>query len=102
MYVVCVTVKVKPGHEDDFIAASRENARGTRQEAGNVRFDVLRGEEDKSQFFLYEAYRTKEDFASHQQTPHYLRWRDAVKDWMAEPRKGVRHTSLVPERAEEW
>lgn len=102
MYVVCVTVKVKPGREEDFLAATRENFAGTRREPGNVRFDVLRGDEDRGAFFLYEAYRSKDDFAAHQRTSHYLKWQEAVADWMAEPRKGVKHASVLPESPEDW
>lgn len=102
MYVVCVTVMVKPDKAEEFIKETLENARNTRQEAGNLRFDVLRAEDDPSRFFLYEAYRNKEAFAAHQETPHYLRWRDTVKDWMAEPRKGVRHLSVFPMREDDW
>ena len=101
MYVVCVTVFVKPGFEQQFIEATLCNARDTRKEPTNLRFDVLQAEEDKSRFFLYEVYEKKEDFASHQQTPHYLRWREAVAPLMAQPRQGVRHSSLFPSD-EEW
>jgi autoinducer 2-degrading protein len=97
MYVVCVTVRVKPGHEQDFIEATRLNHLGTRTEPGNVRFDVLRHEDDPCQFFLYEVYRSKEDFAAHQQTKHYLNWKATVADWMAQPRQGVKHVSLFPD-----
>lgn len=100
MYVVCVTVKVAPDHVPAFIDATQENARLTRTEAGNVRFDVLQAEADPTQFFLYEAYRTKDDFGRHQQTPHYLRWRETVAPWMAQPRQGVRHLSLFPPSTE--
>lgn len=96
MYVVCVTVFVTPEHVDDFIAATRLNHEGTRQEAGNVRFDVLQAESDPTRFFLYEVYRSPDDFAAHQKTPHYLTWRETVAPWMAQPRQGVRHTSLFP------
>ncbi len=102
MYVVCVTVKVKPGQEEAFLSATLDNARGTRQEPGNLRFDVLRGEEDRSKFFFYEAYKTKEDFTAHQQTAHYLAWKELVKDWMAEPRRGVKHFSVYPEHESAW
>lgn len=97
MFVVCVTILVKPGHTDDFIAATLANAKGTRQEPGNLRFDVLRAIEDENQFFLYEAYKTQDDFTQHQQTPHYLTWRETVADWMAQKRVGVKHTSIFPE-----
>jgi (4S)-4-hydroxy-5-phosphonooxypentane-2,3-dione isomerase len=94
MYVVCVTIHVKPEHVDAFIAATLENARNSRHEPGNLRYDVLRAEDDPQRFFLYEVYHSKEDFAAHQQTPHYFTWRDAVQDWMAQPRQGVRNLPL--------
>ena len=55
---------------------------------------VLQGEDDPTRFLLYEAYQSKDDFTEHQQTPHYLKWRETVKDWMAQPRVGVKHYSI--------
>jgi autoinducer 2-degrading protein len=97
MYVVCVTVHVAPGHADAFFQATLENARRSRQEPGNLRFDVLHAEADPNRFFLYEAYRSKEDFVHHQQTPHYLKWKETVATWMAVPRQGVRYLSHFPD-----
>jgi len=94
MYVVCVAVQVKPGFSDPFIEATLDNARHTRREAGNARFDILQAVDDLNRFTLYEAYRSPEDFTAHQKTEHYLRWREAVADWMAQPRQGVKHESL--------
>lgn len=94
MYVVCVTIHVKPESVEQFIRATLDNARSTRREPGNLRFDVLGAEEDPAQFTLYEAYRSKDDFTAHQQTDHYLRWKQTVADWMAQPRRGVKHNSL--------
>ena len=101
MYVVCVTVQVIPDHVQAFIEATLQNARESRKESGNVRFDVLQAEANPAQFFLYEAYREKEDFARHQQTAHYLNWKETVAPWMAVPRLGVRHLSLYPD-AGDW
>ena len=94
MYVVSVTIHVKPDQLDDFIQATLDNARHTRQESGNIRFDVLQAEDDPARFLLYEVYQTKEDFAKHQQTAHYLRWKQGVAEAMAEPRQGIKHHSL--------
>jgi autoinducer 2-degrading protein len=97
MYVVCVQVHVKPEHVDDFIKATRENYESTRQnEPGNVRWDFSQSEDDPTRFFIYEVYRTKEDFPKHQQTPHYLAWKATVADWMAEPRVGTRFLNICP------
>jgi len=95
MYVVAVTVHVKPPFVRQFIEAILDNARNTRREPGNVRFDVLQAEEDPNSFLLYEVYRRKEDFAKHQQTEHYLRFKNAVADWMAQPRQGVRYDKVL-------
>jgi len=97
MYVVCVTIFVKEGEEKKFIEATLDNCRGTRKEPANLRFDFLRCDDDPLRFFLYEAYNTKEDFALHQQTPHYLKWKETVADMMAQPRQGVKHHNIFPE-----
>ena len=94
MYVVAVTIHIKPEFVGPFIEATLDNARNTRRESGNVRFDVLQSQEDPARLMLYEAYHTKDDFAKHQQTEHYLRWKNKVADWMAQPRQGLRHNSL--------
>jgi quinol monooxygenase YgiN len=94
MYVVAVTVFVKPAHLNAFREATLDNARNTRREPGNLRFDVLQAEDDPNRFLFYEAYKSKDDFAFHQTTAHYARWKQAVADWMAEPRQGVKHHSV--------
>lgn len=94
MYVVSVNVHVKSDQLDCFIQATLDNARHTRQEPGNVRFDVLQTDDDTARFLLYEAYQTEDDFAKHQQTPHYLRWKQSVAEAMAQPRQGIKHHSL--------
>jgi autoinducer 2-degrading protein len=43
---------------------------------------------------LYEAYQSKAAFTAHQQTPHYLKWKVTVADWMAQPRQGVKHNAI--------
>ncbi len=96
MYVVCVQVHVRDDRVREFTDAILTNARTTRREPGNVRFDVIQQETDPTRFLLYEVYRSADDFAAHQKTPHYFAFRDAVADWMAEPRVGVRHVSVFP------
>lgn len=94
MYVVSVTVHVKDGLVQPFIEATLDNARNTRTEPGNVRFDVSQAVDEETKFLLYEVYQTPEDFTRHQQTEHYLRWKAAVADMMAQPRQGVKHNSV--------
>jgi (4S)-4-hydroxy-5-phosphonooxypentane-2,3-dione isomerase len=97
MYVVCVRIQVVDGGAEALIAATLENARATRLEPGNVRFDVLRAIDDFSRFTLYEVYASEEDFQAHQKTAHYLRWKERAAALMAAPRVGERHLSLFPD-----
>ena len=94
MYVVSVTVFVAEPHVRQFIDATLDNARNTRQEPGIVGFDVCLAVDGPTRFLLYEVYRSADAFKAHQQTEHYLRWRDTVADWMAQPRQGVKHDSI--------
>ena len=96
MFVVCVTIQVKPEFIEEFIEATLGNCRGTRTEPGNLRFDFSQAEGDAARFFLHEVYKTPEEFKIHQKTPHYLEWKAGVAAWMAEPRQGVKHRSLFP------
>jgi autoinducer 2-degrading protein len=89
MEALTVTVHVKPEHVDAFIAATLANARGARGEPGNLRFDVLRAEDDPNHFILYEIYRDKAAIAAHRETPHFKAWAAAVEPWLAAPRTRV-------------
>lgn len=97
MYVTLINAHLKPEHVDDFIAATKLNHEGSIQESGNLRFDVLRLDEDATRFILYEAYVSEEDAAAHKNTPHYLKWRETVADWMASPRQGVLYRGVFPQ-----
>ena len=102
MHVVCVHVHVKPEHRQEFIDATLENARGTVEEPGNLRFDVIRQIDDPNRFILYEVYLDETGANAHKETPHYAKWRQAVAPWMAEPRRGVKHEGLFPDTEQGW
>lgn len=102
MLVTCVHVNVKPEYVERFIEVTRENCRESVKEKGNLRFDLLQMAEDHCRFMIYEAYESEEASAAHKNTPHYIKWRDSVKDWMAEPRQGVRYIILEPQEKSGW
>jgi len=102
MIVTCVYVHVKPDGIQRFIDATVANHFGSVREPGNLRFDFLQQADDPCQFMIYEAYESEEAAAAHKNTSHYLVWRDAVKDLMAEPRKGVKYNILEPKDRSKW
>ncbi len=100
MFIVCVSVFVKPEYREAFIEASLENARNTRKEPKNLRFDVLQGLDNLDRFFLYEVYRDENGMDNHKTTAHYQKWREKVEEMMAKPREGIKHKNLFPETEE--
>jgi autoinducer 2-degrading protein len=96
MQVTLVHVHVKQAHIAEFIEATRLNHEASIQETGNQRFDILQCGDDPARFVLYEAYASTADAAAHKETPHYLKWRETVADWMAEPRRGIAYEGLFP------
>ncbi len=97
MIVTIVHIKVLPDYIDLFIQASTENYLESVKEPGNLRFDLLRSDDDPARFVLFEAYTNEEEAAAHKETAHYLKWRVTVAPWMAMPRNGIRYTGLQPD-----
>ena len=97
MFVTLVHVHVKPEHIDAFLAATRANHEGSVRETGNVRWDVLRSVDDPTRFILYEWYADEAAALAHKEQPHYFAWRDAVTEWLVEPRVPVRYEAVYPE-----
>ena len=97
MFIVHVFVHVQSGSVEAFKEATIENARNSLQEPGVARFDVVQQLDDPTRFVLVEAYRTPGDPAEHKKTAHYQKWRDAVADMMAEPRKSLKYAHVYPD-----
>jgi quinol monooxygenase YgiN len=83
MIALLVTIQVKPGFGEGFAEAIKADARGSvRDEPGCFRFDVLRNHSDPLRFHLYEVYADQAALDAHTRTPHYLKWRSTVGDWL--------------------
>ena len=102
MTVTCVHVSVLPEKVDEFTAATAENHRGTVTEPGNIRFDVLQQSDDPCRFMIYEVFESEDAVRLHKETPHYLKWRDTVQEWMAGPRMGIRYSVIEPSDRSLW
>ena len=84
MRSLVVTIQIKPEHRDAFIKAMLDDARGSvENEPGCLRFDVVQDLDDANRIHLYEVYLDEEALAAHRQAPHYLKWRETVRDWHA-------------------
>ena len=96
MIATIVHIYVKPENTAAFIQATNQNCEASVKEIGNIRFDFLKDDKEDGKFILYEAYKSEETAKAHKETAHYIKWRDAVANWMAKPRTGVKHEILRP------
>ncbi|HXX92966.1 MAG TPA: antibiotic biosynthesis monooxygenase [Planctomycetota bacterium] len=97
MYHVIVRMEAKPEKAAQLLELATYNSGCSRQEPGNVRFDVLRQNDQPLRFALYEVYRDEAAFKAHQQTEHYARWRREIDALLAAPRTSDKFSSVAPE-----
>jgi (4S)-4-hydroxy-5-phosphonooxypentane-2,3-dione isomerase len=94
MYALTVIACVLENETEPFLQQTLECARATRNESGNLRYDVLQNENDPLCFVIYEVYRSKDDFLFHRTTPHSQKWKAETKSMMAKPRERIRCHSI--------
>ena len=92
-----VSIRVKPEFYEAFEAVTYQNHRGSVEEPGVARFDVLRDEQNRGTYLLYEVYTSSEAVAAHKETDHYKAWRAAVEPMMEKPREGTDFSVLYPQ-----
>ncbi|KOE63115.1 (4S)-4-hydroxy-5-phosphonooxypentane-2,3-dione isomerase [Aggregatibacter actinomycetemcomitans] len=73
MFAMLVEINIKEGKELEFLDVFERNHIGTRQEPGNLRFDVLRDPEVRTRFYAYEVYVNEAALEEHRKTAYYHR-----------------------------
>ncbi len=97
MISIFVTIRIKPGHMDEFVEASFGDARGSvGDEPGCYRFDILKNDSDPNLAHLYEVYEDQAAIDAHREMPHYKKWRATVEDWFDGDTERVDMTTIFP------
>ena len=89
MIALKVQIRVKEDCVAVFKEAMAKNHAGTRNEPGNVRFDVSQGIDDPCQFFLHEVFESSEAHAAHLETDHFKVFMSTVESRLEEAMDGV-------------
>ncbi len=97
MIIVSVYVSVKQQMTEEFIRATKENAKNSINEPGIIRFDFIRQADSPSDFLLLEVYKNEDAISRHKQTAHYNKWKNTVEDMMSVPRKSIKYTNIFPD-----
>jgi autoinducer 2-degrading protein len=90
MYVILAPIQIASGFRDRFVEAMIEDARDSvANEEGCLRFDVIQDAGDADRIWVYEVYTDEAAFQHHMTTPHFLKWKETVKDWRVDGPKGA-------------
>ena len=73
---IVVDAEIVPDRVEEFLKVIEEDAKGSRDEPGCLRFDVLRDNDNPNRFFFYEAYIDTAAVDEHKAMPHFKLWSD--------------------------
>ncbi|PKN42117.1 MAG: antibiotic biosynthesis monooxygenase [Deltaproteobacteria bacterium HGW-Deltaproteobacteria-18] len=98
MFAVIVKVHIKPQHKTMFIEEMLADGRGSvKNESDCLLFNIIQDHEDENLLHLYEVYQSADAFEAHKATPHFVRWVETTKDWLAKPLEIATGSHLFPD-----
>jgi quinol monooxygenase YgiN len=81
--IVTANITAKPGERDELISKSQNVIESTRQEQGNISYELLASTEDENVLLMFEKWESKEALDIHMQTEHFKAFGTAIKDIIA-------------------
>ena len=79
MLVITAMLKVLEGKGDELEQEFKKLAPKVLEEPGIITYVVHRSIDDPSRFFVYEKYKSREDFDYHCSTPHFKEFFEAFE-----------------------
>lgn len=83
VYIVA-TLKPKPEYYQDVKKILESLLIDSRNEIGNIRYDLFLDSKDKNNFYLIEVYEDEDAFEKHRNSHHYLTYRKEVESLLSE------------------
>ena len=72
-------LRVKEGSQEIFLEAAKDVIRESRQEAGNIIYNLHQSVNDPQQFVFYELFRSHEDLMFHRKAKHVISFLNKIK-----------------------
>jgi quinol monooxygenase YgiN len=79
---VFASIVPKPGHVNDVEEELLRMVSATREEPGNVRYELYRIAEGATSFHLFESYDSPASMDAHKASAHYQNYRAKVANWL--------------------
>jgi quinol monooxygenase YgiN len=97
MKAIVVRVFMKPEHRKELIAELLKDGIGSeKNEPGCLMFNIAQEDANPDVLHLFEVYRDPAAVETHTQTPHFLKFVEATKQWHAKPFEITMCTTVYP------
>jgi autoinducer 2-degrading protein len=88
---------MKAEFRDQFIKEMLADAIGSeKSEPGCLMFNIVNDAADSNILYLFEVYKDADAIETHKQTPHFVKWLETTKDWLAAPLEIIPSNVIYP------
>jgi quinol monooxygenase YgiN len=86
MSALVVKIHMKAEYRDQFIKEMLADAIGSEKiEPGCLMFNIVNDAADPNILYLFEVYKDGDAIEAHKKMPHFVKWLETTKDWLAAP-----------------
>ncbi len=97
-----VKIQMKPEFREQFLKEMWADAIGSEQkEPGCLMFNITQDKADPNTLYLFEVYKDDQAVEAHKKAPHFVKWLETTKTWLAAPLEIVPCTTIYPP-ADSW
>lgn len=81
-----VKIQIKAEFRDQFIKEMLADAIGSEKiEPGCMMFNIVNDASDPNILYLFEVYKDANAVEAHKKMPHFVKWLEKTKNWLAAP-----------------
>ena len=97
-----VKIRVKAEFREQFVKEMWADAIGSeRNEPGCLMFNIVHDNADPNTLYLFEVYQGADAVEAHKKAPHFVKWFETTKNWLAAPLEIMPSTTIYPP-ADSW
>jgi autoinducer 2-degrading protein len=97
-----VKIHMKAEYREQFIKEMWADAIGSeKNEPGCLMFNIVNDKADPNILYLFEVYKDDKAVEAHKKMPHFVKWLETTKNWLAAPLEIMPSTTIYPP-ADAW
>ncbi|HTP64777.1 MAG TPA: putative quinol monooxygenase [Geobacteraceae bacterium] len=95
-----VKIKMKAEFREQFLKEMWADAIGSeKKEPGCLMFNIVNDNADPNTLYLFEVYKDDKAVEAHKKMPHFTKWLETTKNWLAAPLEITPCTTIYPPAA---